>query len=182
MHMDKKNIVFIARSLDGFIATKEGGIDWLNSIPNPEGDDMGYMEHIENIDALVMGRNTFELVCSFDMEWPYTKPVFVLSNKMQKVPEKFSSHAKLVKGSLTDVLEVIHGQGYFKLYIDGGATIQSFLKEDLIDEMIISTIPILIGGGIPLFGDLPEMLLFEHKGSKVFLDAVVQDTYSRKRK
>lgn len=82
--MRKKNSVFIATSLDGFIADKNGRIDWLHSIPNPENDDMGYVKFEEKIDALVIGRGTFETVLGFDVDWPYHKPVFVLSNKLTR--------------------------------------------------------------------------------------------------
>ena len=82
------NIVYIATSLDGYIADKEGGLDWLNCVPNPHQDDMGFVDFMNSIDALVMGRNTFETVCGFDMPWPYNKPVFVLSNTLKSIPEK----------------------------------------------------------------------------------------------
>lgn len=81
------NIVFIATSLDGYIADKDNGVDCLYSTPNPENSNLGYAEHMSRIDALVMGRNTLELVVSFDCDWPYTKAVFVLSNTMTSVPE-----------------------------------------------------------------------------------------------
>ncbi len=77
--MEKKNRLFIATSIDGYIADKDGGLDWLNSIPNPDNIDMGYGEFTSQIDALVMGRITFETVCGFDIDWPYQKPVFVLT-------------------------------------------------------------------------------------------------------
>ena len=80
--MNIKNSVFIATSLDGYIADKNGKIDCLNSIPNPDNNDMGYVEFNKGIDALVMGRTTFETVLGFDVDWPYSKPVFVLSNKL----------------------------------------------------------------------------------------------------
>ena len=83
------NIVFIATSLDGYIADKDGGLDWLQSIPNPENLDMGYVELIDLIDALVMGRKTFEKVCSFDCDLPYSKPVLVLSKFMKSIPEGY---------------------------------------------------------------------------------------------
>ena len=89
-----RNVIYIATSLDGFIAAKDGSIDWLMEIPNPEGSDFGFAEFFENIDAVVLGRNTFESVLSFG-QWPYTKPVFVLSNSLKTVPghlaEKVSS-------------------------------------------------------------------------------------------
>lgn len=178
--MNQKNKVFIATSLDGYIADRNGEIDWLLSLPNPDNDDMGYKEFISSVDALVMGRNTFEVVCGFD-EWYYQKHVFALSSSMTEIPEKFTDKASLVKGSLKDVLKEIHGKGFHNLYIDGGKTIQSFLKEDLIDEMIITLIPYLLGGGIPLFGDLPEIMKFECTDTKIFLNSVVQNRFVRKR-
>jgi len=177
--MEKTNRVFIATSLDGYIADKNGGLDWLNSIPIPEGIDLGYGEFIEQIDALVMGRTTFETVCGFDIDWPYQKPVFVLSNTLEVIPEKFKEKAQLVKGTLNDILKQIHLKGYSHLYIDGGATIQGFLKEDLIDKMVITIIPTLLGGGIPLFSELSAELEFECIKSEVYLNKIVQNHFRR---
>ncbi len=175
------NIVFIATSLDGYIADKDGGVDWLHSIPNPENLDMGYVELNDRIDALVMGRKTFEKVCSFDCDWPYSKPVFVLSNSMESIPDGYKGKVEPIKGSLSEVMESIHQKGYKHLYVDGGVTVQSFLNEDLIDEMIITVIPILLGGGIRLFGELPIQMEFEHVKTEVFLSAIVQNHYRRKK-
>ena len=175
------NTVFIATSLDGYIADKDGGLDWLHSIPNPDNLDMGWENYIGRIDALVMGRKTFEKVCSFDCEWPYSKPVFVLSNSLKTIPEGYEAKAEPIKGSLSKVIEKIHQRGYKHLYIDGGVTVQSFLKEDLIDEIIITTIPILLGGGTPLFGELSGQIEFEHVKTEVFLNALVQNHYLRKK-
>ena len=179
--MDKKNSVFIATSLDGFIADKNDGIDWLHSIPNPDNEDMGYVEFTNGIDAIVMGRTTFETVVGFDIPWPYKKPVFVLSNKLKEIPESHKEKAFLVNGTLTEILEQIHGKGYGRLYVDGGTTIRNFLKEDLIDEMVLTTIPILLGGGSSLFGDLPNELKFELTETKTFLNQISQRHYKRKR-
>lgn len=178
--MKNRNIVFIARSLDGFIADKNGGLDWLNAVPNPDHLDLGYEKFIKNVDALVMGRSTFDMVCSFDMDWPYKIPVFVLSSSIQSVPEELKDKVEILNGPLMEILEHIHKMGFTQLYIDGGATVQNFLREDLIDELIITTIPILLGGGTPLFGELPKELEFEHVESALYLDALVQDTYRRK--
>ena len=175
------NIVFIATSLDGYIADKDGGLNWLHSIPNPENLDMGWDDLMDHIDALVMGRKTFQKVCSFDCDWPYSKPVFVLSNSMKSVPEGYEGKVELTNGSLTKIIEIIHQKGYKHLYIDGGVTVQSFLKEDLIDEMVITVIPILLGGGIPLFRELPKPIEFEHVKTEIFLNAMVQNHYRRKK-
>ncbi|WP_430813467.1 dihydrofolate reductase family protein [Carboxylicivirga sp. RSCT41] len=179
--MEKRNKVFIATSLDGYIADKNGGLDWLFSIPNPDQVDMGYVPFMNETDAIVMGRVTFETVCGFDCPWPYTKPVFVLSSSLKSVHDDYKDKVELVNGSLSEVLESINAKGYMRLYIDGGTTIQSFLKEDLIDDLIITTIPVLLGGGSPLFGDLAKPLNFEFVSSKVYLEKVSQVRYQRKR-
>ncbi len=176
----KKNIVFIAQSLDGFIAGKNGELDWLESVPNPENNDMGYQELLEEVDAIVMGRVTFETVLGFGGEWPYPKPVFVLSYSLHEIPENLSEKVRLLSGTPREILRKIHQKGYSSLYIDGGTTIQNFLKEDLIDELRITTIPILLGGGFSLFGDLDPPMKFELLNSKVFLDQIVQSRYGRK--
>lgn len=179
--MTKKNSVFIASSIDGYISDRNGEIDWLNTIPNPDMDDMGYTEFTNNIDALVMGRTTFETVCGFDVDWPYDKPVFVLSNKLNEIPESHKGKAFLIKGTLAEILEHVYEKGYHRLYIDGGTTIRNFLKADLIDEMIITSIPILLGGGSPLFIELPKEQRFKLIKSKTFLNQIVQNHYIRKR-
>lgn len=179
--MEKKNSVYIATSLDGYIADKNGGIAWLDNIPNPEQDDMGYVAFTNRIDALVMGRATFETVLGFDIPWPYEKPVYVLSTTLKKVPENLNGKVFLLQGTITEILKHIHQKGYYRLYIDGGTTIQNFLKADAIDEMIITTFPILLGGGAPLFADLPKELLFELIVSKIHLNQLTQNQYLRKR-
>ncbi|MCI5058319.1 MAG: dihydrofolate reductase family protein, partial [Flavobacteriales bacterium] len=135
-----KNKVFIATSLDGYIADSNEQIDWLHSIPNPDKDDMGYVEFISSVDAIIMGRRTFETVCGFDVDWPYTVPVFVLSNSLKTIASKYSDQVELVNGNLIDVVRKINLKGYQNLYIDGGRTIQNFLSEDLIDEITITII------------------------------------------
>lgn len=179
--MENKNKVFIGASIDGFIADKNGGLEFLDSVPNPDGIDMGYGDFMAGIDAIVMGRVTFETVCGFDIDWPFQVPVFVLSSRLVALPEKYADKAELVSGSLLEVLETIHKKGYHNLYIDGGKTIQSFLKENLIDEMTITTIPCLLGDGVPLFAKLPAMLKFECTSTRLFLDKVVQNRFERSR-
>jgi len=180
--METKNSVYIATSLDGYIADKNGGIEWLDSVPIPDNEDMGYIEFTKDIDALVMGRTTFETVLGFDVEWPYDKPVFVLSNSLNEIPESHKEKAYLVKGTLAEILDHIHKKGCLRLYIDGGFTIQNFLKEDLIDELIITTFPILLGGGPKLFSSLPDELEFELVTSKVYFNQLLQNHYRRKSK
>ena len=176
-----KNSVFIATSLDGYIADRNGGLAWLNLVPAPDNSDGGFGKFIANMDAIIMGRNTFETVCGFDMDWPYILPVFVMSNTLNEIPPPYENKAFLINGSLDFILNDIHQKGYQNLYIDGGRTIQHFLERDLIDELTITTIPILLGGGIPLFGDLKNEMKFELVASTVYHDHLVQNQYSRKR-
>ena len=179
--MKNKNIVFIAKSLDGYIAGENGELDWLNSIPNPENNNMGFVSLMNEIDAIVMGRTTFETVCGFKGEWPYNKQVFVLSNTLHEIPERLKDKVSLLAGNVKEILIEIHKKGYSNLYIDGGKTVQNFLKEDLIDELIITTIPILLGNGIALFDSLPKSLEFTHLRTEIFLNQIVQSHYKRKK-
>ena len=176
-----KNSVFIATSLDGFIAGKNNELDWLSTFPEIDHIDTGFNDFTAGIDALLMGRTTFEVVAGFEGEWFYKKPVFVWSNSLTEVPKNLKNKAFIVKGSIKEVLSEVHNKGFHSLYIDGGKTIQSFLKEDLIDEMIITTIPVLLGSGIPLFGELPKQLVFECVKSTMFLDKVIQNHFIRAR-
>lgn len=173
------NIVFIATSIDGYIADKEGGLDWLHSVPNPDNIDMGFAPLMDRVDALVMGRNTLETVLSFDVDWPYSKPVFVLSNTMKEVPNGYQDKVFLVQGDLTEVVADLNSKGYQNLYIDGGVTIQNFLKQELVDELTITTIPVLLGGGIKLFGELEQMQSYQLIESKVYLETIVQNYFKR---
>ena len=175
-----KNSVFIATSIDGYIADKQGKLDWLEIIPNPKNIDCGFKKFMDNIDAILMGRKTFEIVDGFDCEWPYSRPVFVLSNTLSSLPEKYHGKAEIVHGDIHDAINIIQNKNFEHLYIDGGKVIQSFLSHDLIDEMIITTIPILLGGGSPLFSHLNNHLAFRLKKSGVFLDNIVQNHFYRK--
>ena len=149
------NIVYVAESLDGYIAGPNGELDWLNSIPKPENCDYGWGEFIDRIDAILMGKNTFDVVLSFG-EWHYTKPVFVLSNSLKNIPEKLNDKCSLISGSVSEVVSELNNKGYKNIYVDGGKVIQSFLNEGLIDELIITKIPVLLGDGIPLFSNLTK--------------------------
>jgi dihydrofolate reductase len=173
------NYIYVATSLDGYIATVDGGVEWLHEEPNPEGSDFGYAEFMQKIDALVMGRNTFEVVQGFG-KWPYDKPVFVLSNTLTELPAEFQDRVEIVKGDIRQLVADLNERGYQNLYIDGGKVVQAFLAADLIDEMIIAKIPVLLGDGIPLFGKLEQSMKFSHKETKVFNDALVMSSYLRK--
>lgn len=170
--------VYVATSLDGFIATKDGELDWLFEIPNPEGSDYGFGKFISGMDAIVMGRNTFEKILTFE-QWPYQKPVFVLSHRLQEIPETLSGKAEILGENPKDLVAQLQERGYTNLYVDGGGVIQSFLEEDLIDEMIITRVPILLGDGFPLFGKLSQTLKFRHYKTQIYNNTLVQSYYTR---
>ncbi|MGD1805031.1 dihydrofolate reductase family protein [Dapis sp. BLCC M126] len=174
------NYVYIATSLDGFIATSNGGLDWLEELPNPEQSDYGFAKFMNNIDAVVMGRKTLEKVLTFE-RWVYNQPVFVLSNSLTKLPEEIFGKAEIVSGEIKRLIIQLNQKGYQNLYIDGGRVIQSFLQEDLIDEMIITRAPILLGKGFPLFGQLEKHLQFRHKKTEIYNNTLVKSHYIRDR-
>lgn len=170
--------VYIATSLDGFIADRDGGLDWLHAIPNPSGDDFGFAEFMAGIDALVMGRVTFETVLGFGA-WPYDKPVFVVSNTLTTLPASHVDRAEIVRGTPEELVRDLVARGHARLYIDGGTTIRGFLEADLVDELIITQVPVLLGGGHPLFGALAEPLAFEHVATEVLAPGLVKNRYRR---
>ncbi len=170
------NIVYIAASIDGFIAKIDGNIDWLMETPNPDENDFGFKNFMNSIDAIVMGRVTFEQVLTFG-KWPYNKPVFVLSNTLHNVPQALSGKVNIISGSPSAIVKKLHSLNYYNLYIDGGKTVQEFLKEELIDELVITRIPILLGDGIHLFSKLNKEQKFEHIETKIFNNALVKSKY-----
>lgn len=173
------NKVYIGISLDGFIAKPDGDIAFLDTFPFPENDDMGFSSFMSGVDAILMGRKTFEKVLSFGIEWPYIKPVFVWSTTLEYLPAELNGNAYLINGSINEIVKQIHHLGFHQLYIDGGKTIQSFLMEDAIDELIITTVPVLIGDGISLFGSVAKQLNFQCVESKVFSNGLCKSTFIR---
>ncbi len=145
--------VFIATSLDGYIARPDGDIDWLTSLPVPEGEDFGYAAFMDGIGALVMGRVSFEKALSFP-EWPYPLPVVVLSRTPQAVavPPALQGKVRVTDAGPRAVLAELAAQGVTRAYIDGGRVICAFLAEGLISRMILTRVPVLLGQGLPLFG------------------------------
>jgi dihydrofolate reductase len=172
-----KTTVYIGTSLDGFIARKNGDIDWLTQFANDEAIH-AYEEFISRIDAIVIGRGTFEKVLTFP-SWPYDRKVFVLSNSIKQVPDELKEKVTLLSTGPFKLLIYLSGLGFSGIYIDGGRVIQDFLKEDLVDELIISKVPILIGNGIPLFGQLNTDLKFKHIQTQVQSNGLVRSYYEK---
>lgn len=176
--MSVKCSVFIATSLDGFIARKSGDLDWLpGSDGETGGEDYGFKEFFASIDTLVMGRNTYELALTFK-EWPYRgKNVIVLSNGFPKVPKNLNESVKGTSSSPTELIQRLASSGSAHVYVDGGKTIQSFLQAGLIQNMTITRIPVLIGEGIPLFGPLAHDIQLQHVSTRAYENGFVQSKY-----
>ncbi|NJS38301.1 MAG: dihydrofolate reductase [Rhodobacteraceae bacterium] len=145
--------VFIATSVDGFIARENGDIGWLTGHPVPEGEDYGFAAFMEGVDAIVMGRATFDTVRGFG-DWPYQVPVVVLSRKPEavSVPEGLQGRVRVTAESPAALLAGLAEQGAERVYIDSGQVIRAFLTAGLVRRMVVSTIPVLLGAGRPLWG------------------------------
>ena len=168
-----KASVFIGTSLDGFIARANGDLDFL---PPGGGEPHGYDEFMATVDALVIGRKTFETVLTFDM-WPYgDKRVFVLSTRPLATPP-LGAVVERLSGSPADIVSQLTARGIQHAYVDGGITIQRFLQAGLIQHLIITRVPVLIGAGIPLFGALQRDIALTHIATRQYASGLVQSEY-----
>lgn len=169
--------VFIATSLDGFIARPDGTLDWLISRDAPD-EDHGYTTFIARMDCIVMGRGTYEAVLGFP-EWPYSLPVLVLSAGLAGQPVPDALRGKVTFSALTPEQAMAHlaAQGHHRAYVDGGQIVQSFLRAGLISDMTITAAPVLIGQGRPLFGTLLQDIPLIHTGTTAFPSGLVQSTW-----
>ncbi|MGY1809579.1 dihydrofolate reductase family protein [Blastococcus sp. SYSU D00669] len=164
--------VFIATSLDGYIARPDGDIDWLTSRAEGAGET-GYDAFLAGIDHLVMGRGTYEKALSFD-EWPYAgRPVAVLSSTLTDDADPRIS----VHGTVGDLVDHLVAAGARRVYVDGGRVVQSLLAAGLVHELTITTAPVLLGDGLPLFGRLPREVSLVHQVTTVLGAGFVQSTY-----
>lgn len=173
-----KASVYIATSLDGFIARENGDVDWISSGDiNGNGEDYGFHKFMDSVDILVMGRRTFEMVVSSE-KWPYgSKQVVVLNNRGVQIPSDLSETVESQSCSPTELVEQLSRQGAKHLYVDGGKTIQGFLNAGLIQQFIITRVPVLIGKGIPLFGPVNKDIKLQHKETRSYPDGFVQSRY-----
>lgn len=169
---------FLGVSMDGFIAGPDGDLAWLDKIPNPTESDLGYFDFISDVDAIVMGRGSFETVLGFDGPWPYELPLVVMTNSLETVPDK-AQKTELSTAEPSQLVDELADRGMQKLYIDGGAVVTSFLDAGLLDEITTTTIPVALGGGTPIFGRLADEAWFEHVRTEVLIGQLVQTTYRR---
>jgi len=171
--------VYIGTSLDGFIARTDGDIGWLMKFADADAVE-SYNEFMAGVDVIVIGRGTFDTVLGFPF-WPYDKPVFVLSTSIKNLPDELRDKATILSQEPVELLQHLSDKGFEAAYIDGGKVIQSFLAADLIDSLIVATVPVLIGSGLPLFGSLHTDLNFEHVRTSTYPNGLVRSYYQRKR-
>ena len=178
--------VYIATSVDGYIATPEGGVDWLHTSGNLEVDmgseDMGFQSFMDSVDCMIMGRKCMEMISSMNLtseQWIYgDMRIVVLSNTMKEPPENLRGKVEMYSGDIQNLVLNLESCGLKHAYIDGGSTITSFINLKLINEMIITKVPVLLGEGIPLFGKINQIIKLENAKASVFPNDFVQVKYS----
>ena len=165
--------VFCGTSVDGFIARVDGALDFLPDDPEPHG----YDEFIATVDTIVIGRNTFEIVLKFD-GWPYgDKRVVVLSSQPIDLSVVKGGKVEHMSGDPAEIAARLEATGSKSLYVDGGITIQRFLRAGLVQRLIVTRVPVLIGEGIPLFGALTHDVKLEHVSTRTYKSGLVQTEY-----
>jgi dihydrofolate reductase len=170
-----KITIYIATSIDGYIARKDGSLDWLDQVGGFD-EDYGFQQLIDSIDGVILGRNTYEIAASVP-DWPYKgKRIVVLSNTLQTVREE----AELYRGDLTHLVTQLHSDGIKHVWIDGGVTISQFLKLQLVDCMTLSVIPVILGDGMPLFNALGNEIPCHLISSQSYPSGLVQLNYEIK--
>ena len=173
--------VFIATSVDGFVARKDHQLDWLMK-QDTAGEDQGFAAFMESVDGLVMGRGSFETVAGFEGEWPYSKPVIVASRTLSQsdVPSELVRRVEISALEPVALMEKLGNDGWSRVYVDGGRLVQSFIHLGLVDSIILTRVPVLIGSGISLFGELEGDIDLELLECKSFASGMVQSHYRLK--
>ncbi|PWJ43985.1 dihydrofolate reductase family protein [Sediminitomix flava] len=172
--------LWIASTLDGYIARKSGSLDWLYAMENPEKSDYGYQEFYSQIGSVIMGRKTYDEILSYGVDWPYSdsKSYIFSFNENYKVK---TANTSIFTGQLTKLIKTLKEEEENDIWlVGGGQLITAFLNDDLIDEMTISLIPILLGEGIPLFPGKPKETQFELIDTKCYDNGVVNLNYRKK--
>jgi dihydrofolate reductase len=173
-------LVFLGMSVDGFIARLDGDLSWLTggaeaggAPDDGQGGDFGFTQFVTGVDALVMGRATYEVIAPM-RQWPYQgKPVHVLSTTL--TPD--ADPRITVHGSFEQAVDALDAAGYRKVYVDGGRTVHAFLSAGLVSRLTLSRVPVLIGTGHTPFGELPSDVQLEHESTQVYPGGMVQSTY-----
>ena len=178
--------VFIATSVDGFIAKEDGSVDWLHTAGKPEADmgkqaDMGMLDYMGSVDCMIMGRKCMDMISSMNLtteQWPYGDTrIIVLSNSLNEAPENMKDKVEMYSGDLLALVSKLESEGHKHAYIDGGTTIQAFINLKLINEMTITRAPVLLGEGKSLFGKVFKDIKLEQAEAIAFPNDFVQVKY-----
>lgn len=178
--------VYIATSVDGFIAKLGGNVDWLHTSGDLEADmgteDMGFQAFMDSVDCMIMGRKCMEMISNMNLtpeQWFYGDlRIVVLSNTIKEAPDNLKGKIEMYSGDINSLVATLEKEGFKHAYIDGGKTIQSFINLQMIDEIIITKVPVLLGEGIPLFGKTLKDIKLEKAKASVFANDFVQVKYS----
>ena len=178
--------VFIATSVDGFIAKEDGSVDWLHTAGNAKVDmhdqaDMGMNDYMSTVDCMIMGRKCMDMISSMNLtpeQWPYGNiKIIVLSNTIKEAPENMKGKVEMYSGDLLTLIYNLENEGFKDAYIDGGTTIQAFINLKLIDELTITKAPVLLGEGKPLFGKTIKDIKLEEGEVIAFPNDFIQIKY-----
>ena len=169
--------VFIATTLDGFIARNDHRLDWLEK-QTTEGEEYGYAAFMDSMDGGIMGRLTFEKVLTFPA-WPYEKPVIVMSRTLDEsaIPDYLQQRVQVTRLEPAALMALLSESGWQRAYVDGGQIIQAFIREGLIEDLAITLVPILIGQGIPLFGEIADDIDMQLISSTAFPSGLIHHRY-----
>jgi dihydrofolate reductase len=177
--MTVKCSVFVAISMDGYLARLNGDLDWLTKTAAANAsEDYGYKEFFDTVDTVILGRKTYEHLLSLN-DWPYAgKRTIVLSRDAGKVPGDLAYPVNIMSGPPAGLVRRLEVEGAHHVYVDGGTTIRGFLNAGAINEMIITFVPVLIGSGIPLFGKLDRDVKLQHVETTLYRNSLLQSKYT----
>ena len=187
--------IFIAPSADGYIATEDHGVHWLETVGKPLSEEeassdlmkhfnLSMQNYMQTVDCMIIGRKLMEVLSSFNLtpeQWPYgdTK-IIALSTTVKEPPENLKDRVQIFSGSIPELISKLEKEGYTHAYVDGGTTITAFLNLQLINEMTLTQAPVLLGSGIPLFGKLFKQIKLEDAQATAFPNNFVELKYSVK--
>ncbi len=187
--------IFIAPSADGYIATEDHGVHWLETVGKPLSEEeassdlmkhfnMSMQNYMQTVDCMIIGRKLMEVLSSFNLtpeQWPYgdTK-IIALSNTIKEPPANLKNRVQMYSGSIPELISKLEQEGYKHAYVDGGTTITAFLNLQLINEMTLTQAPVLLGSGIPLFGKLFKQIKLEDAQATAFPNNFIELKYSVK--
>lgn len=166
--------VFIASSIDGYIAAPDGGLAWLEGAARPD-EDYGYDRFLASVDGLAMGRGTYDHIAHLDPLPFGDRPVFVFTHR----PAAARGGVTFWDRSPREAARAWSGLGLTRVYVDGGGLISAFLAEDLIDDMVLMTAPVVLGQGRPLFHPFARTFQLKLDGVQTWPSGFVSRSYSR---